>query len=204
MKQVPGLGRAGLVSSLREPAPPPRDGQSLRVARPSEVKAPEQGLGKAGSHGHMHPQKHRGTKAPPPPSSQPRPSCPCRPPAKPSWEARGEGPGGAEAPSPAAGSPGALSGVGRRGGWTAPCGLYTQRVGRKGPPPRPDVCRVPACCMGVAAGRRRCAGPTRLLGRVLGDERHFPGRARQKGEQARSHGDFACLASCWLRSIAGL
>lgn len=108
-------------------------------------------------------------------------------------------------PSPAAGSPGALSGVGRRrGGWTAPCGLYTQRVGRKGPPPRPDVCRVPACCMGVAAGRRRCAGPTRLLGRVLGDERHFPGRARQKGEQARSHGDFACLASCWLHSIAGL
>lgn len=97
---------------------------------------------------------------------------------------------------------GALSGAGQGGGVDR--SLYTQRVGRKGPPPRPDVCRVPACCMGVAAGRRRCAGPTRLLGRVLGDERHFPGRARQKGEQARSHGDFACLASCWLRSIAGL
>lgn len=155
MKQVPGLGRAGLVSSLREPAPPPRDGQSLRVARPSEVKAPEQGPGKAGSHGHMHPRKHRGTKAPPPPSSQPRPSCPCRPPAKPSWEARGGGPGGAEAPSPAAGSPGALSGVGRRRGVDRSLWPLHSACGQE---------RAPS-------SSRRLPGPCLLHGRCGGSEK---------------------------------
>lgn len=72
-----------------------------------------------GRRGHMvtcTPRKHRGTKAPPPPSSQPCPSCPCRPPAKPSWEARGEGPGGAEAPESRSREPGGSERGGQEAG----------------------------------------------------------------------------------------